>query len=101
MTLRFAALGLDHRHIYGMAEGMIDVGCEFVGYWTDGEPQPLSGFQKRFPSVPRLAEIAPLLQDPSISLVLIAAPPAERARLSILGQRRDARQAAMPDPRRA
>lgn len=83
MTFRFAALGLDHRHIYGMAQGMIDVGCTFAGYWTDGEPQPLAGFRKRFPDVPRFAEIDALLDDPAIRLVLIASPPAERARLSL------------------
>ena len=51
-----AAMGLDHRHIYGMTQGMIDAGCDFAGYWTDGEPQPLSSFRERFPDAPRHAD---------------------------------------------
>lgn len=83
MSIRFAAIGLDHRHIYGMTQGMLDVGCECAGYWTEGEPQPLAGFVKRFPDVPRIDDLDALLGDPGIALVLIAAPPAERARLSL------------------
>ncbi|MEM7176107.1 MAG: Gfo/Idh/MocA family oxidoreductase [Pseudomonadota bacterium] len=86
MSLRFAALGLDHRHIYGMSQGMIDSGCTFAGYWTEGEPQPMAGFAKRFPDVPRL-ELDAILSDNSIALVLIAAPPAERAALSLQAMR--------------
>lgn len=82
MSFRFAALGLDHRHIYGMAQGMIEAGCEFAGFWTEGEPQPYAGFKKRFPEVPRL-ELDSILADDSIALVLIATPPIDRAGLSL------------------
>ncbi len=83
MSFRFAALGLDHRHIYGMSEGMRAVGGECAAYWTDGNPQPLAGFQKRFPDVPRIEHLQDILDDPEITLVLIAAAPADRARLSL------------------
>lgn len=85
--LRFAALGLDHRHIYGMAAGMIEAGCEFAGWWTEGAPQPLEGFQKRFPDIPRAEDRRRLLEDESISLVLIASPPDQRAALAIEAMR--------------
>ncbi len=87
MGVRFAAIGLDHRHIYGMAEGMIAAGCEMAGYWTKGEPQPLAGFLKRFPDTPRIAERQRILDDESIALVLIAAAPHERADLAIEAMR--------------
>ena len=83
MTIRFAALGIDHRHIYGMAQGMIDAGCEFARFWTEGTPQPLDGFVERFPNVPRHDTVEAILKDPSISLILIAAPPEDRAALSL------------------
>jgi len=86
MSFRFAALGLDHRHIYGMSEGMIAAGCSFAGFWTEGAPQPLAGFLKRFPDVPRISLDA-ILGDESIALVLIAAPPVERARLALQAMR--------------
>lgn len=87
MSLRFAALGLDHRHIYGMSQGMMDAGCAFAGYWTEGSPQPLEGFQRRFPGVPRQDRLEEILEDANIDLILIAAAPAERARLSLLAMR--------------
>ena len=83
-NLKFAALGLDHRHIFGMAAGIVEVGGEFTGYWTEGEPQPYSGFIKRFPDVPRFDELQSILDNQEISFVLIAAAPADRAKLSIL-----------------
>ncbi len=85
--LRFAAIGLDHRHIFGMTEGMLDVGCELAGYWTEGEPQPLAGFLKRFPDAQRLADRRRILDDETIPLVLIAAPPHQRAALAIEAMR--------------
>ena len=83
--LRFAALGLDHRHIYGMAENMQDVGGEFAGWWTKGDPGTLDGFNKRFPEVieRRFDDYRELLEDESIDLILIAAIPCDRAALAI------------------
>lgn len=83
MPIRFAAIGLDHRHIYGQAGHMMDIGAEFVGYWTDGTPETLTGFDKRFPGVPRVDDRQTLLNDASIDLILIAAIPADRAALAI------------------
>ena len=83
MSLRFAAIGLDHRHIYGMAGRMMEVGAEFAGYWTNGDPGTLDGFDKRFPGVPRVAGRATLIEDDSVDLVLIAAIPSDRAALAI------------------
>lgn len=81
--IRFAAIGLDHRHIYGQSANMQSVGAEFVGWWTDGNPATLDGFNKRFPGVPRVENRQTLLDDDSIDLILIAAIPAQRAALAI------------------
>ncbi len=83
MSLRFAAIGLDHRHIYGMAGNMIDVGAAFAGWWTEGNPNTLDGFDKRFPGVPRADDYRRFLDDASIDLILISAIPRDRARLAI------------------
>jgi len=85
--LKFAALGLDHRHIYGQAANMQAVGGEFVGWWTEGDPGTLDGFEKRFPDAPRVADKRALLEDPSIDLILIAAIPSDRASLAIEAMR--------------
>ena len=52
MGLTCVALGLDHRHIYGMTENMAKAGVKCLGYWTEGDPETLPGFRKRFPHLP-------------------------------------------------
>jgi predicted dehydrogenase len=85
--LRFAAIGLDHRHIYEQVARLLELGCECAGYWTEGEPQPLAGFQRRFPHVPRVADRRRLLEDPAIALIVTAAIPSDRAALAIEAMR--------------
>src|ERR1700674_4791561 len=85
---RFAAIGLDHRHIYDLTQDLLDAGAECVGYNPDTtDPRVLAGFRKRFPHVPE-AEAARLLDDPSIDFVVIAARPCDRAELAIAAMRR-------------
>jgi predicted dehydrogenase len=76
-------VGVDHRHVYGMLENMLASGATAKGWWTEGEPPPLAGFLKRFPDLPRVADRRALLDDPRINLILIAAPPHQRAALAI------------------
>ena len=82
MTLAFVALGLDHRHIYGMTENMRAQGARCLGFWTDGAPQPLDGYLKRFPDVPRFDTLADALAA-GADLALVSAIPADRANLAI------------------
>ncbi|NTF09417.1 Gfo/Idh/MocA family oxidoreductase [Agrobacterium rubi] len=81
--IKFVALGIEHRHIFGMAQNMLDAGAEFVGWWTEGEPDVVDGFVKRFPNVPRAASKDVLLANDAVDLVLIADIPAKRADLAI------------------
>lgn len=82
MAIKFVALGLDHRHIYGMVENMLAVGCECLGYWTDGQPNTLAGFEKRFPKLRRFETLDHALET-GADLALISAVPADRANLAI------------------
>ena len=85
---RFAAIGLDHRHIYDLTEGLIAAGAVCVGHdpvTTDG--RVLAGFRKRFPHVPAVFRER-LLDDSSIDFVVIAAKPSDRAVLSVEAMRR-------------
>ena len=85
---RFAAIGLDHRHIYDLTQDLLDEGAECVGYNPDTtDPRVLAGFRKRFPHLPS-AETARLLDDASIDFVVIAARPCDRAELAIAAMRR-------------
>ncbi|WP_170339826.1 Gfo/Idh/MocA family protein [Ruegeria arenilitoris] len=82
MSLTCVALGLDHRHIYGMTENMRKIGVDCVGYWTQGDPETLAGYVKRFPDIPRLAQLEDALTC-GADLALISAIPADRAALAI------------------
>jgi predicted dehydrogenase len=86
-TLKFAAIGLDHRHIYEMTGHLLEQGGECVGYWTEGEPAPLPGFVRRFPHIPRVADTSCLLEDPTVQLVLTAAVNCDRAGIAIAAMR--------------
>jgi predicted dehydrogenase len=85
--LRFAAFGIDHRHIFGMAQNMMDTGARFVGWWTEGTPDTLESFTKRFGEVPRIASKEDILADDSIDLILISAIPCDRTALAIAAMR--------------
>ncbi|MEL6572075.1 MAG: Gfo/Idh/MocA family oxidoreductase [Pseudomonadota bacterium] len=85
--LTFAAIGIDHRHIFGMAQNMMDVGAVFKAWWTEGNPPPLEGFEKRFPDVPRVANVTTLLEDDEIDLILISCIPTDRAGPAIAAMR--------------
>ncbi len=82
MSLTCVALGLDHRHIYGMTENMRRVGVNCLGYWTEGTPGTLAGFEKRFPDLPRFAHLDDALGS-GAQLALISCIPGERAALAI------------------
>ncbi|MEM6888604.1 MAG: Gfo/Idh/MocA family oxidoreductase [Pseudomonadota bacterium] len=86
MSLRCVALGLDHRHIYGMTKNMAAVGADIIGYWTDGAPGTLPGYQKRFPDMPAFASLEAALESKA-DLALIAAVPADRAELACRAMR--------------
>lgn len=85
--LRFAAVGLDHRHIYDQVQSLLDVGGECVGYWTQGTPKTLEGFGKRFPSVPRVDDRRRFYDDASLALITCAAIPCDRAAHAIEAMR--------------
>ncbi len=81
MTLTCVALGLDHRHIYGMTENMEKAGVKCLGFWTKGTPETLAGYQKRFPDMPRFDRLEDALNC-GANLALISAIPADRADLT-------------------
>ncbi|WP_282130014.1 Gfo/Idh/MocA family protein [Roseobacter litoralis] len=82
MSVKFIAIGLDHRHIFGMTQNMLDAGAQCLGFWTAGTPHSLEGFRKRFPHLSRFETLADALASQA-HLALIAAIPADRAALAI------------------
>lgn len=83
-NLRIGVIGIDHGHIYGMINGMLDAGATLVA-WTTGEETPEAArktFQETYPDLPaRLMQA--ILEDKSITLVLSAGINSERAEIAV------------------
>ncbi len=82
MTIRFAAIGFEHAHIYGQVKVMLDAGAELV-WFHDVDEARVARFQATFPGAQRAERIEQILDDDSIQLVVSAALPNERAPLGI------------------
>lgn len=79
---RFAAIGLDHGHITGMCNGLIEAGAELAWVY-DLDPARVAAFQATFPQAQAAASEAQILDDPAIRLVACAAVPAERCAIGL------------------
>jgi predicted dehydrogenase len=78
----FAALSLNHGHIYGMCNGLQEAGATLKWVY-DPDPAKVSQFVKTYPHV-RVAESEQqILQDPEIALVAAAAIPSDRGPLGV------------------
>lgn len=87
MTLRFAALGIDHFHIFDHIEGLIAAGAEFAGFAeVGGSPRIIAGVAKTWPDVPVLTA-EQILNDDTIQIVCNASVPADRAEMAITAMR--------------
>jgi predicted dehydrogenase len=82
-TVRFAAIGLNHFHIYGQIDLMLKAGAEFVAYCGEEERFFDRPFAKHYPQAKKVEDPRRILEDGSISLVLSAAINRERAPLGI------------------
>jgi predicted dehydrogenase len=83
-VIKFAVIGLDHRHVYHLIEELLAAGANCVGYWTQtSDPRVLKGVQERFPQIPAIEDRQALLEDDQIDLIVTAAIPSERAGIAI------------------
>jgi predicted dehydrogenase len=80
-SIRFAAIGLDHAHIFGMIAALQRGGGELVAFHAD-DPAQIADFRNRYGDV-KLASESEILGDESIQLVAGAPIPDLRAPLGI------------------
>lgn len=83
--MKFAAIGLDHNHIFGQVAELLAAGGTLAGFATADADQARA-FRAAHPDAPQRDE-ADLLGDPGIVLVTSAAVPADRAALSVRAMR--------------
>ena len=79
---RFAAIGLDHGHIYGMCNGLLEAGGELVAVY-DPDPQLVAQFCRTYAGVKAAGSDAELLEDPALHLIAAAPVPCRRGPLGL------------------
>lgn len=79
---RFAVIGLDHGHIYGMCNGLLEAGGELATVY-DPDPAKVAQFCKTYPGVKVAGSEHEILHDPHIRLIAAAPVPCERCPLGL------------------
>ena len=75
-----AATHLDHGHIYGQCNGMVEAGAQLK--WVfDPDDEKVRAFVEKYPGVRRARSLQEILDDPAVHLVAAAAVPSERGPL--------------------
>lgn len=80
--LVFAAVGLDHGHINGMCNGLVEAGAELSLVW-DPDPNKVKALVERFPGSRPASCEEEVLEDEKVKLVACAAVNADRASVGL------------------
>lgn len=79
---KFAAVGLDHGHIFGMCNGLLEAGAALVKVF-DPDNQKVAAFLQQFPHAQTAASYEEILKDQEIRLIASAAIPKDRCNIGI------------------
>lgn len=74
-------IGLDHGHIYGMCNGLVEAGATVTHVW-DPDRNKIAAFIKAFPAVKVETSGAAIYDNPKIDLVATAAIPSDRSSIA-------------------
>ncbi|MGJ9383551.1 Gfo/Idh/MocA family protein [Salipaludibacillus sp. CF4.18] len=77
---QIAAVALDHGHIYGMCNGLVEAGASLKWVY-DPDTNKVNEFLEKFPDVQVADSLEQILDDESIKLIAGAAIPSERSAL--------------------
>jgi predicted dehydrogenase len=80
--IRFAAIGLNHAHIYGQTNLLLRAGAQLVSFYAP-EPDLVAQYSQAFPQARLARSTEEILADETIQLVISAGIPCERAPLGI------------------
>src|SRR5690606_27370471 len=86
MTIRIAAIGLNHGHIYGQVNCLLEAGAELVSFHALEDELALP-FMEKYPQARRVNDPRAILEDETIQMVLTAAILDERAGIAIAAMR--------------
>ena len=85
-SFAFAAIGLNHGHIYGQNDVMIGAGCRLKSFFA-AEDDLAAAYGAKYAGAQRAGDEAAILEDPEIRLVLGAGVLADRAPMAVRAMR--------------
>jgi predicted dehydrogenase len=74
----FAAAFLEHGHIYGQCNGLLEAGAELTWVY-DPDPEKVASFTAKHPQARVARSFEEILADPAVKLIAAAAVPSERS----------------------
>ncbi len=86
MSFDFGVIGINHGHIFGQVEAMLEAGCQFTKFFAV-ENELAADFADRFPQATRVADQRGILEDAAIKLVLGAGIPVDRTAMAAAAMR--------------
>lgn len=84
--IKFAAIGINHAHIYGQVDCLKRAGAAFVGFHAV-EDDLAKVFGEKYPEAKRVGDPAAILEDETIQIVVTAAIPGDRAAIALAAMR--------------
>src|SRR5688500_16680714 len=84
--LRFAAIGLNHDHVYSQVNCLLRAGAELAA-WHGAEDEYGPAFAERYPQARRIDDPRRILEDETIGLIVSADVSSRRAELAIAAMR--------------
>ncbi len=78
----FAAIGLDHGHIFAICNGLLEAGATLTKVW-DSDPQKVREFLARYPQASAAESETEILEDPAVQMVVSAVRPCRRCELGL------------------
>ncbi|HZG78738.1 MAG TPA: Gfo/Idh/MocA family oxidoreductase, partial [Paenibacillus sp.] len=78
----FAATALEHGHIYGQCNGLVEAGGTLKWVY-DADPKKVEAFAAKYPGVRIARSLDEILQDAEVRMVAGAAIPSERCALGL------------------
>jgi len=78
----FAAIGIDHGHIYGQTRVMLEAGCRLKSFFAVDDALAAE-YSRAFPGAERVGDERAILDDPEVKLVLGAGILADRAPMAV------------------
>jgi predicted dehydrogenase len=78
----FAAIGIDHGHIYGQTRVMQEAGCRLKSFFAVDDALAAE-YSRAFPGAERVGDERAILDDPEVKLVLGAGILADRAPMAV------------------